>query len=490
MPPFRKNACSLLAVLLVSHAIFVNAGNWTMPWLDGILPNRATFSVPNIIYFPSSVRPTILSSFSGYIDVSPTNNRSIGHNMYFWYFPAAANATAKKQLILYLNGGPGCSSLVGLFRVNGPVMPNPLATGGQFVSNPSSWHLNADVVYVDQPIFTGYSYSVRGSFARNQNQVSNLMYNFLVRFLYIFSELQDHQLILSGESYAGQYIPYLARNIIFRNTFARWFQNNGLINLAAIGIGAPFIDSASLYTSYLPFALQYGLDFGNATAQSLYRNRTNECNNAMTQVGDLTYIAECTRIMDAITSTVSSLRNGSCFNYYQIRRGLQSPIICVDTVTTQDYNTYLLVNDGVFRNAVHTPYVAGSKVPQFFQTCSTNVWNNMSPDGSRPSKDTLKRLLSTGIPVHIWSGTEDFIINYMGLESAIEKMWTNGQLQNSLTNWVVGGQVVGRTAKVNGLTYYRISNVGHLTVGEAPTIGNQIVQNLLADAAAFHAAKR
>jgi carboxypeptidase C (cathepsin A) len=76
-------------------------------------------------------------------------------NMWFWFFEAR-NSPSTAPLALWLNGGPGCSSMIGLFQENGPCTFNNVS-GSTPVLNPNSWNNYANMLYVDQPIGTGFS---------------------------------------------------------------------------------------------------------------------------------------------------------------------------------------------------------------------------------------------------------------------------------------------------------------------------------------------
>lgn len=88
-----------------------------------------------------------VTQYSGYLSVG--NNM----NMFFWFFEARSNATSA-PLALWLNGGPGCSSMIGLFQENGPCH---FVNGASTPSlNPYSFNEFANMLYVDQPIGTGF----------------------------------------------------------------------------------------------------------------------------------------------------------------------------------------------------------------------------------------------------------------------------------------------------------------------------------------------
>lgn len=77
-------------------------------------------------------------------------------NLFFWYFQAKNNPDSA-PLIIWMNGGPGASSMLALFTENGPCQINPDLTTRE---NPWSWNTDYNILYLDQPVHTGFSYDV------------------------------------------------------------------------------------------------------------------------------------------------------------------------------------------------------------------------------------------------------------------------------------------------------------------------------------------
>jgi carboxypeptidase C (cathepsin A) len=96
-----------------------------------------------------------LASESGYFTVTANNHTK---NYFNWFFPSQ-NDPANDPVIMWLTGGPGCSSMLGLILENGPCSLNGTATNITTVNNPYSWNKKANVVWVDQPPGTGFSTS-------------------------------------------------------------------------------------------------------------------------------------------------------------------------------------------------------------------------------------------------------------------------------------------------------------------------------------------
>lgn len=111
---------------------------------------------------------------------------------------------------MWFNGGPGCSSLIGLTGGNGPISFHGNSTN--LISNPYSWTKLGHVLYVDQPVGTGFS--TASKLTNNNEQVTTDFVRWLQTFFTYFPHLQSKNVHLTGESYAGIYIPYFANEIM------------------------------------------------------------------------------------------------------------------------------------------------------------------------------------------------------------------------------------------------------------------------------------
>ncbi|KAL9035568.1 MAG: hypothetical protein Q9214_006519, partial [Letrouitia sp. 1 TL-2023] len=97
-----------------------------------------------------------VASYAGYIELPASQRRNYTSHTFFWFFEAR-RTPEKAPLVLWLNGGPGAASMQGALRENGPCFVADDSNSTYL--NPWSWNNEANVLYVDQPLHTGFSYS-------------------------------------------------------------------------------------------------------------------------------------------------------------------------------------------------------------------------------------------------------------------------------------------------------------------------------------------
>ncbi|KAJ9312527.1 hypothetical protein DTO271D3_7229 [Paecilomyces variotii] len=186
-------------------------------------------------------------SYAGTLPNTPSGNSTL----FFWFFPSE-NPKASDEITIWLNGGPGCSSLDGLLQENGPF----LWQSGTYrpIRNPYSWTNLTNVVYVDQPAGTGFSPGPPT--VNNEIDVANQFNDFWKNFMDTF-ELQGRKVYITGESYAGMYVPYIAASMLDKND-TKYFNVKGIqINDPSINeddtlIYAPAVPALNHFKSVLP----------------------------------------------------------------------------------------------------------------------------------------------------------------------------------------------------------------------------------------------
>ncbi|XP_029602596.1 putative serine carboxypeptidase CPVL [Salmo trutta] len=188
-----------------------------------------------------------VKSYAGYLTV----NNKYNSNLYFWFFPAQERPETA-PVLLWLQGGPGGTSMFGLFVEHGPYVVLKNLTVGY---RDYPWTSRYSVLYIDNPVGTGFSFTddERG-FAQNQDDVGRDLYSALTQFFQIFSEYQSNDFYATGESYAGKYVPAIGYYIHKHNPIAKV-----KINFKGVAIGDGLCDPELMLGGYGDFLYQTGL---------------------------------------------------------------------------------------------------------------------------------------------------------------------------------------------------------------------------------------
>ena len=214
---------------------------------------------------PSKVGPLPginATSYSGYFEVNATSHSSL----FFWYWPAlSGNASA--PLLIWLQGGPGSSSLFGMLVELGPYLVTTPDLQPAF--NPASWAGEYQVVFVDNPRGTGYSFTDAGTLCTSWECYGDDFDAFLRQFVQAYG-LQANDVYVTGESYGGHYVPASAFSVHEGNAAGKQPR----VNLRGIAVGNGFVAPAEMSAGYADAIYNAGLiswdDY--AVAQSYVAN--------------------------------------------------------------------------------------------------------------------------------------------------------------------------------------------------------------------------
>ncbi|KAL8961943.1 MAG: hypothetical protein Q9193_001584, partial [Seirophora villosa] len=170
-------------------------------------------------------------SYAGLLPISSAPDET--RQLFFWFFPSA-NPDASDEVTIWFNGGPGCSSLSGLLYENGPFTWQP----GTYrpTQNPYTWVNLTNMLWVEQPVGVGYTQGVPN--ITNEVELGQEFAGFYQQFAETFG-LENRKVYLTGESYAGFYVPYIADAFLS-------LADNVYHNLAGIAINDPIIGDSTL----------------------------------------------------------------------------------------------------------------------------------------------------------------------------------------------------------------------------------------------------
>ena len=156
-----------------------------------LIVGAATPATDEVGALPNLLAKPCWNMSSGYLSTG-----SRGTQLFYWYHEAVASAH-EKPLILWLNGGPGCSSLGGMFTELGPLV---VGTDGNVTFNQYSWNRMANVLFLEQPAGVGFSYP---NLPANDSTTADETYRALLAFFALHPELTGRKFYVMGESCAA-----------------------------------------------------------------------------------------------------------------------------------------------------------------------------------------------------------------------------------------------------------------------------------------------
>lgn len=421
-------------------------------------------SLPGLFQIKADDIPVM---FAGQLKLYDTNNT----HYFFWKFEDQKKApVAEKKVIFWLNGGPGCLSMDGALMEAGPLRINEHK---KVVYNEGSWHKKANIVFVDQPAGTGLSYS--DEWATDLNDLLWHFQRFLTKYFDLFPEEKEYDIIFAGESYAGQYIPYIANGIL---------KNMPELNVKGLLIGNGFIDPLSQGTSYLPFGTQAGIisqDHPNFNdllkRQEICQQRIAEAkadgSPALADVASRT----CDNVMNMMlkyTSYLHGPKYEQCINMYDYTLKDLFPLCGMNWPPDLRYVTPFLRESSVkkslnLNNAIE------------WRECRGNVGTHLNSRSTLPSIVLFPELLKQ-TQIVLFHGNRDIICNYLGAEYLIRDLEWNGKKGFSELlpkyDWFHEGTNSGYIQSEANLTYANVYDASHMVPFDKPELLSALVDIL------------
>lgn len=393
-----------------------------------------------------------VQQISGYITVGSNMN------MWFWFF-AARNSPETAPFTLWLNGGPGCSSMIGLFQENGPCLVN--SDGETTVLNPYSWNGISNMIYIDQPIGTGFSYGT-DTVDSTVTAAPFVWTAFQVLFESpLFSGLQSREFILATESYGGHYGPEFATYFEQQNSLIQSGSLTGeTIDLIALMINNGWFDPLIQNKAYIDFAAN-APGYGALQPASVIQ----QMNTSYYQSdGCLDQQQACY----AEGTSFSSSADKTCKNADDFcSNNILSPAL-------GDYDPYDLRQNSsaLFPPEYYVNFLGLSSTVSAIGAKSTYSECPDAPyepfvttgDDARTFLPQLGALADTGLKILIWAGDADIICNWVGVQEAMLSMSWSGQAtlaSTPLTNMTLNGTPVAAVQNVGNFSFARVYGAGH-----------------------------
>nr|GLL30169.1 serine carboxypeptidase-like 11 isoform X2 [Ipomoea trifida] len=149
---------------------------------------------------------------TGYIGVGESEDIQL-----FYYFVKSESNPSDDPIVVWVSGGPGCSSFFAMTQEIGPLimdLPKNVSVLPTFSLNPYSWTKVASFVYLDLPVGTGFSYAKSAkNYTSDTLEASNHGAEFIRKWLIEYPEYQSNSFYVGGDSYSGTLIPMFAQAI-------------------------------------------------------------------------------------------------------------------------------------------------------------------------------------------------------------------------------------------------------------------------------------
>mmetsp|Transcript_19304 Transcript_19304/g.49509 ORF Transcript_19304/g.49509 Transcript_19304/m.49509 type:complete len:452 (-) Transcript_19304:767-2122(-) len=399
-----------------------------------------------------------LKMYSGYLKVSGEKN------LHYW-FVESQGSPEKDPVALWLNGGPGCSSLDGLLSEHGPV----IAEGtGTLKVNPFSWNKLANMLYLEAPAGVGYSYSDNTTEYNTNDDITSMdNYMALQAFFDKFPEYRQNQFFVTGESYGGVYVPTLSQRIIEGNEAGK-----PKINFEAFAVGNGLSSYELNDNSLVYFAFYHGLigveQWASLQEHCCVSGKCNffnpasgsQCNTDVQAALGVVYNAglnmyslygKCFHNSEAVRTSYAF---SSVFRGMRANNGVKGDVPCVDSTAST-----LWLNKPEVREALHIP----AQVPAW-TICNDYINQNYGrivQDVAPVYKKVLGKVRAL-----VYNGDTDMACNFLGDEEMVASLGRD--VTSDHRPWYLDNQVGGFTKSYDDITFITVRGAGHMVPQDRP----------------------
>ncbi|XP_026397797.1 serine carboxypeptidase-like 34 [Papaver somniferum] len=425
--------------------------------------------------------PVKFRQYAGYVTV----DESHGKALFYWFFEVF-----EKPLVLWLNGGPGCSSIgYGKAEELGPFLTQKGKPVLKF--NDYSWNKEANLLFLESPVGVGFSYTNTSADIKTlgDSVTAKDSYTFLLKWFERFPHFKSHDFFLAGESYAGHYVPQLAEKIFDANKKA---SKKDYINFK---IGNALLDDATYQKGMIDYAWDHAV-----ISDRVYNDIKKTCNFSQTPVSNEchTNLNKYFDVYDLID--MYSLYAPSCVNGTSTERQLRK----IEGIAPQAFAKFvrafnILVHHYAGwhkRPAGYDPCLSSystvyfnrpdvqkalhanvTKIPYPWTHCSDNItfWND-APASTLP---IIKKLVQGGLRIWVYSGDTDGRIPVTSTRLSLNKLGL--KIKEEWTPWYTHKEVGGWTIIYDGLTFVTIRGAGDQVPTFKPRQALELISHYLAN---------
>ncbi|KAM3762247.1 hypothetical protein ACB098_01G329900 [Castanea mollissima] len=393
--------------------------------------------------------PVTFSQFSGYVTVNEQHGRAL-----FYWLTEATSFPEKKPLVLWLNGGPGASSVaygasveIGPFRIN--------SSGSSLYLNEYSWNREANLLFLESPVGVGFSYTNTSSNLKDSGdkRTAEDALVFLIRWMSRFPQYKHREFYIAGESYAGHYVPQLAEKIVEYNKALL----QPIFNLKGFIVGNALIDEYYDFIGKIIYWWSHSM-ISDTSYQSILKkcnfkeaHKSQECNAAVRYVeahehGNINEHSIYTPLcMELLNDTMRSPRLKNTL--------LQQRVSGYDPCAIHYAKKYYNLPE--VQKSMHADV---NGLLHYWTAFSADVNSNWT-DSEISMLPTYNKLIAAGLRIWVFSGDTDAGVPVTGTRLSLGHL--NLTIKTKWYPWYADDQVGGWTEVYNELTFASVRGAGH-----------------------------
>ncbi|KAL1803414.1 hypothetical protein ACET3Z_032061 [Daucus carota] len=428
-----------------------------------ILGHYYVLATPSRVHSISPIPNEALPTRSGYLQVNSTTKSAM---FYTFYEAKEPNSSlSETPILIWLQGGPGCSSMLGNFYELGPW--RVVSSQGHNVEhlklepNLGSWNRLFGLVFIDNPIGTGFSVATTTEeIPRDQHAVGKHLFKAIKAFVALDSLFKTRPIFVTGESYAGKYVPAIGYYILKRN--ARLPKGNQ-VNLAGVAIGNGLTDPITQVATHAMSAYFSGL---------INEKQKTRLEEAQDKAIGLIKVGNWSGATNARTKVLNLLQNMTGLaTLYDFRR----------LVAYEDY----LVED--YLSSMEVKKALGANASIAFEVCSDKVGDILHEDVMKSVKYMVEFLVKH-TKVLLYQGQFDLRDGVVSTEAWMKKMKWDGIekfLEADRKVWKVKEKLAGYVQKWGSLSHAIVSNAGHLVPTDQAVNSQVMIEDWVLDRGLF-----
>ncbi|XP_010278297.1 PREDICTED: serine carboxypeptidase-like 31 [Nelumbo nucifera] len=392
--------------------------------------------------------------YAGYVTVNEKNGRAL----FYWFYEASVRPD-EKPLVLWLNGGPGCSSVgYGATQEIGPFIVD---TDGRGIKlNPYSWNKEANMLFLESPVGVGFSYSNTTTDYKilGDDFTAKDTFAFLHEWFLKFPSYRRRSFYIAGESYAGKYVPELAELIYDMNKDPHLY-----IDLKGFLLGNPETSDADDWRGLVDYAWSHAV-VSDETHKIIKETCDFDSNNTWSNDNCSQAVDEVLKqyreidIYSLYTSVCKNISTGSDDNSVQVMFKPMSKMMprimggydpCLDKYAENFYNRPDV------QKALH---VSDGHILKNWSICNNDIFIGWSD--SKPSVLPIyKKLIGAGLRIWVYSGDTDGRVPVLSTRYSLISLGL--PITRAWRPWYHEKEVSGWFQEYKGLTFATFRGAGH-----------------------------